>query len=197
MNDHDRIDQVEPQPPSPVAGSASTRRRLLVGGGAGAVLASLKSGSALAEGVCVSPSAFTSITLNPATSHKPGERLICHSHGYWKNRSAWPVPRTTKVGSYFCLGSGTAAIGINGDTTLIDVLEKQNGVIPGGDAHYARDLISALLDVSAGHAGTYLTVMQIQKMWALVFCGGTYSVNGTLWTRETVRAFLDVLVSGS
>lgn len=197
MNDHDRIDQLGPQPQAPVAGSASTRRRLLVGGSAGAVLATLKSGSALAEGICVSPSAFTSITLNPATSQRPGERLICHSPGYWKNRSAWPVAKDTKVSSYFCLGLGTAAIGINGNTTLIDVLEKQNGVIPGGDAHYARDLISALLDVLAGHAGAYLTAIQVQKMWALVFCGGTYSVNGTVWTRETVRAFLDVLVSGS
>ncbi|WP_126445839.1 hypothetical protein [Sulfuricystis multivorans] len=170
------------------------RRRFLATGITGGVLASLKSGSALASGVCASPSSFTSITLNPATSHRPQQLPTCHSHGYWKNK-AWPISQQTTVGQAgFCIGSRLTALGITSDTKLIDILNMQGG---GGDRALAADLISAYLDAAAGYAQGQFTTADIQKMWGLVFCGQPYSVNGTAWSEQTVRAFLDVLVGNS
>lgn len=171
------------------------RRRLLGAGSALTVLASLKSGSALAAGVCVGPSAFTSIRLNPATSNKPRDLLTCHSHGYWKN-AAWPISRDTKVKGVFSLCGLTTTIGITDTTKLIDVL-NMGGDSFGEDRAFARDLICAYLDAMSNGANSPFTTMDIQKMWSLVFCGGSFSVNGTPWTRQTVRGFLDVLVGTS
>lgn len=171
--------------------SKESRRRLLAGGAGVGVLASLKSGSALAEGLCASPSAFTSITLNPATSRRPQQLPTCHSHGYWKKKD-WPISRETTVnGAGFCIGSRLTAIGISANTKLIDILDMKGG---GSDRALAADLISAYLDAAAGFVQGQFTINDIQKMWALVFCGHTYSVNGTAWSEQTVRAFLDVLV---
>lgn len=167
------------------------RRRFLGAGSAITVLASLKSGSALAEGVCTSPSAFTSIALNPATSQRPPVNpLVCHSHGYWKNANNWPISKETKVKDVFCLSASTELIGITRTTTLIQVLNLGGG----GLTPYARDLVSAYLDALYYGGSSPFTTLDIKKMWALVFCGGTYSVNGTAWNLSTVRAFLDKLV---
>lgn len=167
------------------------RRRFLGAGSAVTVLASLKSGSALAEGVCISPSAFTSIAANPATSHKPRELKQCHSHGYWKNHG-WPISQDTKVSAVFCLSSRTTAIGITTEAKLIDVLNMSGG----GDIPFARDLIAAYLDSFGNGIGVF-TASDIQQMWSLVFCGGTYPATGPQWTRATVRAFLNVLIGDS
>ena len=179
-----------------VQASAKSRRRFLGAGTATAVLASLKTGSALAEGVCVAPSAYTSIALNPATSSRPAQMPVCHSHGYWKTHEGWLIPRDAKVKDHFCRGAGTAAIGITETTTLLNVLNAEAGVISGGDAAYARDLISAYLDSKTG-GFEVIKSSDIQSMWSLVFCGGTYSVNGTVWTKATVRTYLDVLIGSS
>lgn len=169
------------------------RRRVLIGGFASGVLASLKSGSVLAAGICASPSSFTSITLNPATSHRPQQLPTCHSHGYWKSYP-WPIPITTTVsGAGFCIGGSLPSLGITGDTKLSDILSQSGG----GDVALARDLISAYLDAAAGNSQGQFTIVDIQKMWGLVFCGYPYSVNGTAWTAQTVRAFLDVLVGNT
>lgn len=173
----------------------SQRRRLLVGGMAGGILATLKSGNALAEGVCASPSAFTSIALNPATSRRPQQLPQCHSHGYWKNHS-WPISRDTTVsGAGFCLGNRLTAIHVNADTKLYTILDnKDKSIVDGEDRALAADLISAYLDAAAGFAANQFTTTDIKKMWALVFCGQPYTVNGVSWTVQTVRAFLDVLI---
>lgn len=172
---------------------AGRRRRLLGVGSAVTVLASLKSGSSLAAGVCTTPSAFTSIAVNPATSQKPPlNPSVCHSHGYWKDRG-WPISRDTKVSDVFCGVSTSArltAIGITNNTTLHQVVIMGGG---GADRALAADLISAYLDSFVNGAG-YFTAVDIQKMWALVFCGIPYSVNGTAWTSATVRDFLNVLI---
>lgn len=61
------------------------RRRILIGGGVGAILATVKSGSALAGGQCVAPSAFSSISANPTTSHRPQSFGQCSSRGWYGN----------------------------------------------------------------------------------------------------------------
>lgn len=184
MNEEKLLSDAEAQPAS------KERRRVLVGGLAGGVLASLKSGSALATGVCASPSSFTSITLNPATSHRPQQLPTCHSHGYWKKKP-WPISKETTVsGAGFCIGGSLPSLGIKGDTKLINILNKGGG----GDVALARDLVSAYLDAVGGYSQGQFSVNDIQRMWGLVFCGYPYSVNGTAWTKQTVRAFLDVLV---
>lgn len=167
------------------------RRRFLGAGSAVTVLASLKSGSALAQGVCICPSAFTSIAANPATSHKPRELKECHSHGYWKGKP-WPISQDTKVSAVFCLSSRTTIIGITTETKLIEVL-NMNGGGNGEDVAFARDLIAAYLDSFGNGIGAF-TASDIQQMWSLVFCGGMYPATGPQWTRATVRAFLNVLI---
>jgi len=173
-------------------GAIEARRRVLVGGIAGGVLASLKSGSALAEGVCASPSSFTSITLNPATSHRPQQLPVCHSHGYWKNKP-WPISTDTTVAQAGFCTAGALPEGITGNTKLIDILNMGGG----GDVALARDLVAAYLDALASYSQGQFTAIDIQKMWGLVFCGTPYIVNGTSWTKATVRAFLDVLVGNT
>jgi hypothetical protein len=178
--------------PGKLDSSIPSRRRVVVAGAAGAVLASLKSGSALAGGVCVGPSAFTSITLNPATSNRPDQSVACNSHGYWKNHeNAWPIPIETRVLRVFCASALTEGIGISTTTTMLTVLKTGGG----GDRPFARNLISAYLDARK-NGNSVFKASDIQLMWSLVFCGGTFSVNGTAWNRTHVEGFLKVLVGG-
>lgn len=180
----------ENQKTPPVAPVHPKRRRLLGGGAAATVIASLKSGSALAEGVCLGPSAFTSVTLNPGTSNKPQQFQVCHSHGYWKNH-AWPISRDTTVMAAFGLGLPPNDANFTGSSTLWAVLNWEGG---GGKAAFARDLISAYLDARSGVSA--FDVNDVKGMWGLVFFGQPYTLKtGVVWNDPgVVRRYLDVLV---
>lgn len=184
--------QYEPFGEMEQKGQSEQRRRLLVGSLAGGLIATMKTGNALAEGVCASPSAFTSVTLNPATSRRPRNLPICHSHGYWKRHYSG---ETTVSGAGFCCDSLVlAGLGITCNTKLKVVLALQG---KGEDGALARDLVAAYLDAANGFSQGQFDVSDIRQMWALVFCGVPYVVNGTAWRKETVRAFLDVLVGNT
>jgi hypothetical protein len=174
-----------------VAMPVARRRKLLLGAGSGAVtvIASLKSGSALAEGVCASPSAFSSIKVTAVASHKPSNLPTCHSHGYWKNNTgAWPVSvNTTVAGALF---NPTSSASFQPTTKLLDVLKLGGG----GLNPYARDLVSAYLDVKATNVGPYVLEADVKAMWALVFGNVPYAPGGIPWTVANVRAWLDVMV---
>lgn len=181
--------QVKPTPPQGVV--VPRRRKLLLGAGSAVtVIASMKSGSALAEGVCVSPSAFSSISVTHIASHKPSNLPTCHSHGYWKNKTgSWPVSTGTTVsGAGF---SPTSSAGIfTASTTLLSILNSGGG----GLTPYARDLVCAYLDVMAGASGPYVNESDVKAMWALVFGGTAYAPNGISWSVTDVRNWLDVMV---
>lgn len=169
--------------------SVPTRRRFLGAGGAVTVLASLKSGSALAEGVCASPSSFSSIRANPATSRRPNEPLAtCHSHGYWKNKP-WPIPKTTTVADVGFFPSTVSSIGISGSTKLVDIINVGGD---GGERAFAADLVSAYLDA---RSGAPIAVGDVLAMWSVVFGVGSFTPGGSSpWTKSDVRGYLDVLI---
>lgn len=169
--------------------TATQRRRLIGAGGAVTVLASLKSASALAEGVCASPSAFSSIRANPASSHRPSQAVeVCHSHGYWKNRD-WPISRDTTVNGAGFLPDTVSSLGVIGTTKLFDIINASGG---GVDRAFATDLISAYLDA---RAGAPLPVSDILAMWSVVFGAGYFAPSGgSPWTPSDVRNYLDVLI---
>jgi hypothetical protein len=170
------------------------RRKLLLGAGSAVtVVASLKSGSALAEGLCASPSAFSSIKVTSVASHKPQNLPTCHSHGYWKNKTgSWPVSvNTTVSGAGFSPTSYSSLF--NSSTKLLDILNLGGG----GYTPYARDLVCAYLDVKAGSVGPYVLEDDVKKMWALVFGNVPYAPGGISWQVSDVRAWLDVMVGNA
>jgi hypothetical protein len=185
------------------------RRRLLKAGAASApVIMSLSAKSALAQGTCVSPSAFASVRANATTSNAPDTLSECHSHGYWKNHT-WPfgVSKSTLFSSIFSPASGAAGkiskTTISFSTlTLSQALELQGG---GGESittDYTRDIVSAYLDAMAGNlkigTGTADTVAILQDMWRLAIVSGTWPTPwGSTWGRSDARAYLDVLVGSS
>jgi hypothetical protein len=156
------------------------------------VLASLKSGSALA-GACVSPSAFSSIQVSTVASHKPQNLPTCHARDYWKGRTgSWPVNIDTTVwGAGFNPTSYSSIF--NSSTKLLNILNLNGG----GYEAYARDLVSAYLDVKAGNAGSFVLEDDVKKMWGLVFGNVPYAPGGMNWQVSDVRAWLDVMVGNA
>lgn len=165
------------------------RRRFLGAGGAVTVLASMKSASALAEGVCASPSSFSSIRANPATSRRPVQPLeICHSHGYWKTHN-WPISKETTVSEAGFFPDVISSLAITGSTKLVVIINASGG---GDDRAFAADLVSAYLDV---RAGAPIPLNDVLAMWSVVFGSGFYApTGGVSWTRSDVRNYLNVLI---
>ncbi len=186
---HDKINLVEK--------NKLQRRRRVLGGSVGiSVLAAMKSGSALAQGVCVAPSAFSSIRANSATSNRPTTFSECHSHGYWKNHD-WPISKTTTVeGAAFWPNDFISGdFTVTKTTTLLSLIEAGGG---GGKRAFAADLVSAYLDakVLANSGQAPFTPSDIQLMWSKVFGVGSYMPSGssTPWTETDIRNFLNVLI---
>ncbi|NMG33808.1 hypothetical protein GRF61_05010 [Azoarcus sp. TTM-91] len=185
------------------------RRRLLKAGAASApVIMSLSAKSALAQGTCVSPSAFASVRANALTSNAPETLSECHSHGYWKTHS-WPfgASQNTLFSSVFAQPGGPAgkinkaAISFSA-LTLSQALNLQGGAGESITTDYTRDIVSAYLDALAGNlkigTGTADTVAILQDMWQLAIVTGTWSTPwGGTWGRTDARAYLDVLVGSS
>jgi hypothetical protein len=67
----------------------------------------------------------------------------------------------------------------------------------GGYEAYARDLVSAYLDVKAGNAGSFVLEDDVKKMWGLVFGNVPYAPGGMNWQVSDVRAWLDVMVGNA
>lgn len=173
------------------------RRRVLLGGSVGAILASVKSGSALAGGQCVSPSAFSSISANPNTSHRPTSFGQCSSRGWYGNNGVgdstldarWsPVNRSTATLANTNFPSGGPW---PSDTKLYDIIKVRSRLWnPDGN------LIVMYLDVKTGKAGDVLTENDVKDMWSILFGVGTANQKFANWTADTVRAFYNVWVSG-
>lgn len=173
------------------------RRRVMIGGGVGAVLATVKSGSALAGGVCVAPSAFSSISANPATSHRPQTFGQCSSHGWYGNNgvnplkmdSRWlPVVRATATLS----NAGFPNIGPWPNTT------KLNDIVKAGSSLWQPDanLIIVYLDIKTGVGGanSLMVAQDVFDMWSILFGSGTTNPKLSGWTSATVRDFYLVWV---
>lgn len=200
MND-ESLDQkagVEDNPQSTNGADLAKRRRILVGGSVGAILASAKSGSALAGGQCVSPSAFSSITANPQTSQRPAIFRECSSHGYYGNSgngvdldSRWsPVSRANATLS----NAGFTPSGLwHPDTKLFDILKT------GQDSLWQDDgnLLVIYLDVMTGKAGDVMTERDVKDLWAILFGSGSSNPKFSGWSAATVRSFYDVWVNPS
>ena len=182
------------------------RRRVLLGGGAGAILATVKSGSALAGGVCNSPSAFGSIAANPAGSHKPHTYTGCepHSHGWYGNNAgttnARALERRTQRWSPVNWQVATLAdTGLSGSglwsstTKLFDIVADPNSLPSGWQPD--GNLIVLWLDVKTGKAGDALVLSDVVAMWDVLFNGGSANAKFASWTPQTVRAFYTAWVN--
>lgn len=182
----DRAADIEP---------ARNRRRLVLGGSAASVLLSVRSGSALAEGALISPSAFNSITAAAGTSNSPTQFGTAHSHGYYSNvknpqvLSRWPddyPPDTT-----------LAAAGLEPDvfSTLDKPATLHSVLTADGDVPIARNLIGIFLDAANGVTAPYLTVDDVRDMWDLAFTGAAPSGSQfEIWTVDQLEQYLAVLV---
>jgi len=164
------------------------RRRWVAG--VGAVLLSVKTGSALAGGVCASPSGFKSIDANPKTSHRPQNfDGSCHSHGWYNGHPEKMGQYRRPLNTLQFHGLLPAPSGMSNTTTLLQV------VTSGGSYADARDLVTVFLDFKLGYQ-TILNVTDVKDMW--VICYGSGSVLTTSrfygWNATDVRNYLDVYV---
>lgn len=172
----------------PSMASARSRRRWISGAGVGAVLLSIKSGSALAQGVCASPSGFKSIEANPRTSHRPQSfDGNCHSHGWYRgNPKKLGTYRYAKLEAYNL--NPPAGSGLTKDSNFEAVIKLN------GDFANARDLITVLVDFLLTHQDV-VNKTDVQFMWARFY--GGYSPLGSKfegWSNGDIRAYLDVYV---
>ena len=182
---------------------SSSRRKLLLSGGAGSVLLSVKSGSALAGGVCVSPSAYSSIKISTHASRTPGAFPNCSSHGIY---GAPGLSDTTRAGRWNPVDPLTATLSapgtmpspfstipspFSGTTKLLEVLQA------GGSTANSRDLVTLYLDVRTGRSGAFITLDDVADMWAICFGGTVTQPLYTTWTIADVRGFLDITVGNS
>lgn len=188
-------------PESPKIESAK-RRRVLLGGGVGAVLATVKSGSALAGGVCVSPSSFHSISATPKSSLPPRTYGSCSSHGFYGNSGIdattmdqrWsPVLRNTAT----LAGASFPSQGVWSSTAvkLKDIVAAPPTIGWQEDGN----LIVIYLDIMTSRANGALTVSDLMDMWRI-----RYSLGGVVnttrfsgWTPADVKNFYDVWVGNS
>ncbi len=189
--------------------AAAGRRRALIGGGA--VLAAMNSGSALAGGICVSPSSFSSIKANSKTSNKPKTFGACSSHGFYGNGGVssstmdtrWsPVSRANATlsnagfpsyGKWGPTSPASAFVGLN--TKLYAIVSA-----PGNPAWYEEgNLVVIYLDVMTGRAGSTTSVDDVKNMWRVLFMSGVGITDPKYnsWTPETVRSFYDVWVGNT
>lgn len=161
------------------------RRRLILGGGLGGAFAAFKSGSALAGGVCNSPSAFGSIAANPDTSHKPHTFDGCSA---------------SSKGVYMNNGNATANWGsVSLDTTLegagfpatvnLAPTKKLRELLVKPDWKPDYNLVVLYLDVKTGRAAAVISESDVFAMWDILFNGGTSNPKFSGWTADTVRLF--------
>lgn len=172
------------------------RRRVLLGGGVGTILATVKSGSALAGGLCVSPSAFSSITANPQTSNRPQTFGQCSSRGWYGNGGVSPSTLDSRWMPVIRSSATLANSGFPGngpwqpDTKLYDIVKAGSSLWnPDGN------LIVIYLDVMTGKAGDVLAVGDVMDMWSILFGSGTANPKFSGWTADTVRSFYNVWVN--
>jgi hypothetical protein len=172
------------------------RRRLLKAGvGGGAVLATLKSRSALActTGNCITPSAYGSINTSI-----PDKKKSCSGRtpGYWKESQhygEWPrgYYPTTTTGQY-----GHAA-------TLFKSCFSPDQLVPnktlrdamcaecGDTSELGRHVSAALLNAASGKTVGVLTVQQVKEMWTATCNGGYFHPTaGVDWNAAKVVEYL-------
>ncbi|MCB1890524.1 MAG: hypothetical protein KDH20_23170 [Rhodocyclaceae bacterium] len=179
----------------------ATRRRLLAGGSAAVVLA-VKSGSALAGGYCVSPSAFSSIQAFTHASQKPITQYPrCSSRGYYGNSGIADDVRTARwspidfntatLGSPGHSPSPFAPIpgGYTASSKLLDVLRS------GSASDVAPDLVTLYLDVVTGKSQGFISVEDVADLWAIAFGGTPLQSQFSTWTPGDVRDYLDITVT--
>jgi len=190
------FEQQNEQSPAPQASNIpaqSRRRNVLLGGGVGAILATVKSGSALAGGICVAPSAFSSIKANSTTSNKPKSFGACSSRVYYGNNGGgvdldarWsPVIRSTATLRNVGFSGGPWPL----TTKLYDIIKAGSSLwLPDGN------LIVIYLDVMTGKAGGVLTEGDVKDMWSILFGTGTTNPKFAGWDAQKVRDFYSVWV---
>lgn len=184
--------------PAEVVPELKKRRRVMIGGGVGAVLATVKSGSALAGGKCVAPSAFSSIDANPATSHRPQTFGQCSSHGWYGNNGVDPTKMDTRWSPVLratatLSNAGFPSGGPWAPTTKLEDIIKADSPLWQSDAN----LIVVYLDIMTGKGGanSLMTVQDVFDMWSILFGSGTTNPKLNGWTSATVRRFYDVWVN--
>jgi hypothetical protein len=191
------VEQKSAQSSESLASNAPDRNRrrgVLLGGGIGAILATVKSGSALAGGICVAPSAFSSIRANSATSNKPKSFGQCSSHGYYGNSGAtdldarWsPINRATATVS----SAGFSGPGLwTADTKLFDIVKTGHNPLWKPDGN----IIVVYLDVMTGRAGGVMTESDVKDLWNILFSTGSVNPKFSGWDAQTVRDFYKVWV---
>ncbi|MDO9165088.1 MAG: hypothetical protein Q7U13_03180 [Rhodoferax sp.] len=183
------------------------RRRLIRAGlAATPVMFGLMSQSALANDVCIKPSAFSSLkAANMKLSHKPNQGWTCFSHGYWKNHSH-PAPYSDKAKSFFLtkvLGPGEVTAGFASNPggiytgkTLQQVLEM-NGNASQTTA-LARHVVGTFLTaVANGDDPTkvLLTTWQCKQIWDNQ--GNWSPVTGQTWTMANWLEYFDYVYGGA
>jgi hypothetical protein len=175
--------------------STRSRRRWVAGAGLGAVLLSVKTGSALAQGTCASPSGFKSIEANPRTSHRPQSfDGACHSQGFYNGQNQDQMQQYKRPFHTLAFHGFSAGGGFTTATTLRQVITAGGGG-SGGEVALAKDLITVFLDIKLGYQNV-LTETDVKDMWARCFGGLTLSANSRFadWLPTDIRDYLDVYV---
>lgn len=196
MNEKSFEQKNQQSPESQVSNAPDQRKRrnVLLGGGVGAILATVKSGSALAGGICVAPSAFSSIKANSATSNKPKSFGQCSSKGWYGNNG---VSDATLDARWSPVARSTATLANTGftggpwpsSTKLYDIIKAGSSLWkPDGN------LIVIYLDVMTGKAGTVLIESDVKDMWSILFGTGTTNPKFAGWDAQKVRDFYSVWV---
>lgn len=161
------------------------RRRRLLLGGLGGTFAAFKSGSALAGGVCNSPSAFGSIVANPQNSHKPHTFDGCQasSKGVYMNRGM-ATDNWGSVDKEITLADAgfPATASVLSTKKLRELLVK-----PAWKPDY--NLIVLYLDVKTGRAAGVISESDVFAMWDIIFNSGTSDPKFAGWTTEMVQKF--------
>ncbi|MDO9195858.1 hypothetical protein [Rhodoferax sp.] len=183
------------------------RRRLIRAGlAATPVMLGLTSQSALANDVCIKPSAFSSLkAANMKLSHKPNQGWTCFSHGYWKNHSH-PAPYSDKTKSFFltkALGPGEVTAGFTSNPgneyagkTLQQVLEMNGNA--NNTTALARHVVGTFLTaVANGDDPTkvLLTTWQCKQIWDNQ--GNWSPVTGQTWTMANWLEYFDYVYGGA
>ncbi|MDO8450905.1 MAG: hypothetical protein Q7T10_19095 [Rhodoferax sp.] len=187
--------------------SGLARRRLIRAGlAATPVMFGLTSQSALANDVCIKPSAFSSLkAANMKLSHKPNQGWTCFSHGYWKNHSH-PAPYSDKTKSFFLtklLGPGEVTAGFTSNPgneytgkTLQQVLEMNGNA--NDTTALARHVVGTFLTaVANGDDSTkvLLTTWQCKQIWDNQ--GNWSPVAGQTWTMANWLEYFDYVYGGT
>ncbi len=176
--------QVLPKTPggSLAAAGSTSRRRLLRAGlaTAPAILTIVSQPARAAATTCRSPSAFSSVAANAATSAQPVQGCSGFGPRKWRDDSTvWPVDRTNAL--FYNEFSGSGSLGGHLTPTLAQVVR----LTPANDREtLARLVVAAYLNLKSGKTPeAVINETALQAMWTQGSTGSYRpTLTGSYWT---------------